>query len=84
MNRRIPAGQPVFLADIAAYGVLELKPPFRALPIQAEAGIAIPGDWVQVLVTQAAAHGGGGGSGGDGGRRGRRWRALRRGAKRFA
>ncbi len=52
VNRLVPAGQPVFLADIAAYGALELKEPYRALPIQAEPGIAIPGDYVQVLITK--------------------------------
>lgn len=52
VNRQIPAGQPVFLADIAAYANFTPKAPFVALPIQAEAGIAIPGDWVQVMVTR--------------------------------
>lgn len=52
VNRDIPAGQPVFLADLAAYGALELKEPWRALPIQAEPGIAIPGDYVKILIAR--------------------------------
>jgi Flp pilus assembly protein CpaB len=52
VNRRILASQPVFLADLAAAGALELKEPYRALSIPADAGLVIPGDRVQILVSQ--------------------------------
>jgi Flp pilus assembly protein CpaB len=52
VNRRILAGQPVFLADLAAGGSLEIKEPYRALSIPADAGLVIPGDRVQILVSQ--------------------------------
>ncbi|MGN6371215.1 MAG: Flp pilus assembly protein CpaB [Phycisphaerae bacterium] len=55
VNRRILAGQPVFLADLAAGGTLDLKEPYRALTIPADAGLVIPGDHVQVLVSQPEA-----------------------------
>ena len=57
VNRRILAGQPVFLADLAAGGTLEIKEPYRALSIPADAGLVIPGDHVQVLVSQPDAGG---------------------------
>ncbi len=57
VNRRILAGQPVFLADLAAGGSLEIKEPYRALSIPADAGLVIPGDRVQVLVSQPDAGG---------------------------
>jgi Flp pilus assembly protein CpaB len=53
VNRRIPAGQPVFLADLAAVGELRLEEPYRALTIPAVPGIVIPGDWVKVMVARA-------------------------------
>jgi Flp pilus assembly protein CpaB len=52
VNRRILAGQPVFLADLAAGGTLDLKEPYRALSVPADAGLVIPGDHVQILVSQ--------------------------------
>ena len=52
VNRNIPAGQPVFLADIANYGVFEINDPFVAMPKQAEPGIAIPGDYVKIMVAR--------------------------------
>ena len=57
VNRRILAGQPVFLADLAAGGTLEIKEPYRALTIPADAGLVIPGDPVQILVAQPDAGG---------------------------
>ncbi len=51
VNRRILAGQPIFLADLAAGGSLDLKEPNRALTIPADAGLVIPGDYVQILVS---------------------------------
>ena len=57
VNRRILAGQPVFLADLAAGGTLEIKEPYRALSIPADAGLVIPGDHVQILVSQPDAGG---------------------------
>jgi Flp pilus assembly protein CpaB len=52
VNRRILAGQPIFLADLAAVGTLDIKEPYRALSIPADAGLVIPGDRVQILVSQ--------------------------------
>ncbi len=51
VNRRILAGQPIFLADLSAGGSLDLKEPYRALTIPADAGLVIPGDHVQILVS---------------------------------
>ncbi len=53
VNRRVPAGQPVFLADLAAVGELKLEEPYRALTIPAVPGIVIPGDYVKVMVARA-------------------------------
>jgi Flp pilus assembly protein CpaB len=53
VNRRVPAGQPVFLADLAAVGELRLEEPYRALTIPAVPGIVIPGDYVKVMVARA-------------------------------
>jgi Flp pilus assembly protein CpaB len=52
VNRRILASQPIFLADLAAVGSLDIKEPYRALSIPADAGLVIPGDRVQILVAQ--------------------------------
>jgi Flp pilus assembly protein CpaB len=51
LNRRVLTGQPIFLADLAAGGSLELKEPYRALTIPADAGLVIPGDYVQIIVS---------------------------------
>jgi Flp pilus assembly protein CpaB len=51
INRRVLAGQPIFLADLAAGGSFELKEPYRALTIPADAGLVIPGDYVQIIVS---------------------------------
>ncbi len=51
LNRRVLAGQPVFLADLSAGGELTLQEPNRALTIPADAGLVIPGDTVQILVS---------------------------------
>ncbi|HVX86069.1 MAG TPA: SAF domain-containing protein [Phycisphaerae bacterium] len=65
INRRILAGQPVFLADLGAgVGDLELKDPYRALTIAATPGIVIPGDYVKVMVSRAVPSGGAAGPGG--------------------
>jgi Flp pilus assembly protein CpaB len=50
LNRRVQAGQPLFLADLSAMGELELAPGYRAITIPAETGIIIPGDYVKVVV----------------------------------
>ena len=50
LNRRVLAGQPVFLADLSAMGELRLSEGTRALTIAAEPGIVIPGDYVKILV----------------------------------
>ncbi|HUO07306.1 MAG TPA: Flp pilus assembly protein CpaB [Phycisphaerae bacterium] len=52
VNRRILASQPIFLADLAAVGTLDIKEPYRAMSIPADAGLVIPGDRVQILVAQ--------------------------------
>ncbi len=50
LNRRVLAGQPIFLADLSAMGELRLSEGTRALTISAEPGITIPGDYVKILV----------------------------------
>lgn len=59
LNRRVLAGQPIFLADLSAGGELSLQEPFRALTIPADAGLVIPGDYVQILVAHPEFNGGG-------------------------
>jgi len=58
VNRRILASQPIFLADLAAVGTLDIKEPYRALSIPADAGLVIPGDHVQILVAMPEMPGG--------------------------
>ena len=55
INRRVLTGQPIFLADLAAGGSFELKEPNRALSIPADAGLVIPGDYVQIIVSSPEA-----------------------------
>ena len=52
INRNIPAGQPVFLADLGNVADYRPTPGLVALPDLAEPGIAIPGDYVKVLVAR--------------------------------
>jgi Flp pilus assembly protein CpaB len=53
LNRRVLARQPVFLSDLADVGQLELREPYRALTLPADAGLVIPGDYVKVVVAHA-------------------------------
>jgi Flp pilus assembly protein CpaB len=55
VNRRIQAGQPVFLSDLSAGGELEIRENMRALTLPAEAGLIIPGDYVKIMVVRANA-----------------------------
>ncbi len=59
LNRRVLASQPIFLADLSAGGSLDLKEPYRALTIAADAGLVIPGDYVQILVATPMPYAGG-------------------------
>jgi Flp pilus assembly protein CpaB len=60
VNRVIRAGQPVFLADFAAGGEIEwTNPNMRALNITANAGLAIPGDFVKILTMNGTVLAGG-------------------------
>lgn len=52
VNRRVNAGQPVLLADLSATAELELRPGERAMTIQAEPHIIIPGDYVKLVVAR--------------------------------
>jgi Flp pilus assembly protein CpaB len=60
INRVIRAGQPVFLADFAAGGEIEwTNANMRALNITANAGLAIPGDYVKIFTSNGTILAGG-------------------------
>ena len=57
VNRRVLAGTPVMLADLAAMADLQLGPDSRALSITAKgasavSGLLVPGDYVKLFVTR--------------------------------